>query len=54
MAVLETMETDGLGAELYERVKARIAELAPQVPQYGGVVSAGHELGADHLLELRL
>ncbi len=54
MAVLETMETDGLGAELYGRVRARIAELAPQVPQYGGGVTAGHELGADHLLELRL
>ena len=54
MAVLETMETDGLGVEVYERVKARIAKLAPQVPQYGGVVSAGHELGADHLFELRL
>ena len=54
IAVLETMETDGLGAEVYERIKARIAKLAPQVPQYGGVVSAGHELGADHLFELRL
>ena len=31
MAAIETIETDGLGAELYERVRARIAELAPQV-----------------------
>ncbi len=54
MAAIETIETDGLGAELYERVRARIAELAPQVPRYYGVVSAGHELGADDLLELRL
>lgn len=52
MDVLEGLQADSLGAEVYEQVKARIAELAPQVPQYGGVVSAGHELGGDHLLEL--
>ncbi len=54
MTALENLNHDSLGIELYQDIKARIAELAPQVPQYGGVVSAGHELGADHLLELRL
>ena len=54
MTVLENLNRDTLGMELYRDIKAGVAELAPQVPQYGGVVSAGHELGADHLLELRL
>ena len=52
ISVLESMRADSVGSELYEQVKSRIAELAPQVPQYGGVISAGHELGGDHLLEL--
>jgi hypothetical protein len=52
ITVIESMRADGVGSELYERIKSRIAELAPQVPQYGGVISAGHELGGDHLLEL--
>jgi hypothetical protein len=52
MTVLGSMRADGVGSELYQRIKSSIAELAPQVPQYGGVISAGHELGGDHLLEL--
>ncbi len=52
ITVLEGMRADGIGSELYEQIKSRVAELAPQVPQYGGVISAGHELGGDHLLEL--
>ncbi len=52
LTVLEDMRTDAVGSELYEQIKSRVAELAPQVPQYGGVISAGHELGGDHLLEL--
>jgi hypothetical protein len=52
MTVLESMQGDTVGSQLYEQVKSRVAELAPQVPQYGGVVSAGHELGGDHLLDL--
>ncbi len=52
MTVLGSMRADGVGSELYQRIKSSIAELAPQVPQYGGVISAGHELGGDYLLEL--
>ncbi len=52
ITAIESTRADGVGSELYERIKLRLAELAPQVPQYGGVISAGHELGGDHLLEL--
>lgn len=52
MNVLGSMQTDGLGSELYPRVKSGVAKLAPQVPPYGGVISAGHELGGGYLLEL--
>ncbi len=54
MTVLENLNHDSLGIELYQNIKAGVAQLAPQVPRYGGVVSAGHELGTDHLLDLRL
>ena len=52
MNLLGSMQTDGLGSELYPQVKSGVAKLAPQVPPYGGVISAGHELGGDYLLEL--
>jgi len=52
MNLLGSMQTDGLGSELYPRVKSGVAKLAPQVPPYGGVISAGHELGGGYLLEL--
>ncbi len=52
MTMIEDMNRDSLGVELYETIKARVAELAPQVPQYGGVISAGHEAGTDYLFEL--
>lgn len=52
MTMIEGMNRDRLGVEVYETVKARVAKLAPQVPQYGGVVSAGHEVGADYLFEV--
>ena len=52
MTMIEDMNRDSLGVELYETIKARVAKLAPQVPQYGGVVSAGHEAGTDYLFEL--
>ncbi len=52
MTMIEGMDRDRLGVEVYETVKARVAKLAPQVPQYGGVVSAGHEAGADYLFEV--
>ena len=52
MNVIGDMQTDGLGSELHQRVRSGVADLAPQVPQYGGVISAGHELGGDYLLEL--
>ena len=52
MTMFEGMNRDRLGVEVYETVKARVAKLAPQVPQYGGVVSAGHEAGADYLFEV--
>ncbi len=52
MTMIEGMNGDSLGVELYETIKARVAELAPQVPQYGGAISAGHETGADYFFEL--
>ena len=52
MTMIEGMDRDILGVELYETIKARVAELAPQIPQYGGAVSAGHEAGTDYLFEL--
>ena len=52
LTAIESLRADAVGSELYQQIKSRIAELAPQVPQYGGVISAGHELGGDHLLEL--
>ncbi len=52
ITMIEGMNRDRLGVEVYETVKARVAKLAPQVPQYGGVVSAGHEAGADYLFEV--
>ena len=52
ITMIEGMNRDRLGVEVYETVQARVAKLAPQVPQYGGVVSAGHEAGADYLFEV--
>jgi hypothetical protein len=52
MTMIEGMNRDSLGVELYETIKARMAKLAPRVPQYGGVVSAGHEAGTDYLFEV--
>ena len=51
MTMIEGMNRDSLGVELYETIKARVAELAPQVPQYGGAISAGHQAGTDYLFE---
>lgn len=51
ITMFEGMDRDRLGVEVYETVKARVAEFAPQVPQYGGAISAGHEAGADYLFE---
>ncbi len=52
ITMFEGMDRDRLGVEVYETVKARVAEFAPQVPQYGGAISAGHEAGADYLFEV--
>jgi hypothetical protein len=52
MSVIEDMNRDILGAELYETIKARVAELVPQVPRCGGAVSADHEAGTDYFFEL--
>ncbi len=52
MSAIEEMNRDILGVELYETIKARVAELVPQVPQYGGAVAADHEAGTDYFFEL--
>jgi hypothetical protein len=52
MSVIEEMDRDILGVELYKEIKARVAKLVPQVPRYGGAVSANHEAGTDYFFEL--
>jgi uncharacterized caspase-like protein len=52
MTMIEDMNRDRLGVDLYESIRERVAKLAPQVPQYGGAISAGHEAGADYFFEV--
>jgi hypothetical protein len=52
MTMIEGMNRDRLGVDLYEAIKERVAKLAPQVPQYGGAISAGHEVGTDYFFEV--
>jgi uncharacterized caspase-like protein len=39
------------GAELFQRVRTEVVKASPQVPEYGAMVSAGYDPGADYLLK---
>ena len=42
------------GVNLFEQVRARVVDEYPQTPQYGAMISAGHDAGSDYLLEGKL
>lgn len=41
------------GINLFREVQTKVSQSFPQTPQYGGVISAGHEDGGDYLYEFR-
>ena len=45
------LEGTTIGFDVYKAVRKGVSEDAPQQPQYGTVVSAGHEAGGEYLFE---
>lgn len=41
------------GFSLFQEIQQKVSQSFPQTPQYGGIVSAGHQEGGDYLFELR-
>ncbi len=41
------------GSDIFELVKEDVRTSFPQTPQYGAILSAGHETGGDYLFEFR-
>ncbi len=41
------------GSSLFKEIQAKVSQSFPQTPQYGGVISAGHEESGDYLFEFR-
>ncbi len=46
------LEGTTIGFDVYKGVRKGVSEDYPQQPQYGAVVSAGHEAGGEYLFEL--
>jgi hypothetical protein len=49
LKALKENEGDIKGADLFSQVRDGVTEKFPQVPQYGAVLSAGHEAGGDFI-----
>ncbi|MBF0179656.1 MAG: DUF4347 domain-containing protein [Magnetococcales bacterium] len=46
---LRELPPGGSGFELFRQVRQEVVKLSPQTPQYGAMLSAGHEPGGDYL-----
>ena len=49
--VLDHTEETRTGFELFQEIRDQVTQTAPQVPEYGAMLSAGHEIGGDYLIE---
>ncbi len=49
MKALGDIENWQPGSNIFEQVRLNVRKAFPQTPQYGAVISAGHEIGGDYL-----
>ncbi|WP_292955184.1 filamentous hemagglutinin N-terminal domain-containing protein [Nitrosomonas sp.] len=50
---VRTVNTWDTGFNLFKEIQHKVSQSFPQTPQYGGIISAGHQEGGDYLFELR-
>lgn len=53
MQALQNVDNWKIGTNVFEQIRNDVKKSFPQVPQYGAVVSAGHQQGGDYLFEFR-
>lgn len=53
MQVIQDVDLWRSGSNLFNEIQDKVSQSFPQTPQYGGVISAGHETGGDYLFEFR-
>ena len=53
MNALDASDDTRTGFELFQQVRRQVVQISPQTPQYGAMLSAGHEKGGDYLFDYR-
>jgi filamentous hemagglutinin family protein len=53
METLRSVDKWQSGASIFEMVKRDVTRESPQTPQYGAILSAGHEAGGEYFYEFR-
>ncbi len=53
MRALDNIDNWKAGANIFEQIQGDVFKRFPQKPQYGAIVSAGHQEGGDYLFEFR-
>ncbi|MEO5378861.1 MAG: caspase family protein, partial [Magnetococcus sp. DMHC-6] len=51
ISILDKSQTDRIGFDLFRQVKTAVVAASPQTPQYGAMLSAGHQIGGDFILK---
>ena len=51
ISAMQNIKVGDTGADLFKTVKQQVVEVSPQTPQYGAILSAGHEKGGDYIFE---
>ncbi|MDX2505870.1 MAG: hypothetical protein QNL62_15535, partial [Gammaproteobacteria bacterium] len=53
MKILDQSKSTQTGFEFFTNVRQNVTQISPQTPEYGAILSAGHEKGGDYLFNFK-